>query len=93
MGTLFEQLSQGQIRPQADYFCANQIANDKTIILSTENVQKVHSRPKFWWFEKRCGNMWCGVAADEGQTCPKSFLIIPSFFLIPINLSTKVGLG
>ena len=33
---------------------AHQIANDRTIILSTEeNIQKVHSRPKLWVFEKK----------------------------------------
>ena len=50
--TLFELPPQKQIRPKAKYFCAHQIAHDKTIILSTENVQKVHSRPKLWGFEK-----------------------------------------
>ena len=54
MGTLFEQLPQAQIRPKAKYFCAHQIANDKTVIFSTENVQKVHSRPKLWGIEKWC---------------------------------------
>ena len=44
-----------QKRPKSRYFCAHQIASDKTIILSTENVQKVHSRPKLWGFEQRCG--------------------------------------
>ena len=43
----------GKIRPKSKYLCAHQIANDKTIILSTENVQKIHSRPKLWGFEKR----------------------------------------
>ena len=28
-------------------------ANDQTIILSSENVQKVHCRPKLWEFEKK----------------------------------------
>ena len=54
IGTLFEQLPKAQIRPKAKYLCALQRANDKTIILSTENVQKVHSRPKLWGFEKWC---------------------------------------
>ena len=40
MGTQFEQLPQAQKRPKAKYLCAHKIANDKTIILSTENVQK-----------------------------------------------------
>ena len=48
MGTLIEQPPQAQIRSNAKYLCAHQIANDKTIILSTEKVQKVHSRPKLW---------------------------------------------
>ena len=72
MGTLFEQLPQGQIRPKAEYFCANQIANDKTIILSTENVQKVHSRPKLWGFGKRCGEIGqnaTGTNLAEIQKC------------------------
>ena len=54
MGTLFEQPPQAQIRPNEKYLCAHQIANDKTIILSTENVQNVHSRPKLWGLEKWC---------------------------------------
>ena len=45
MVTLFKQL------PQA------QKANDQTIILSTENVQKEHSRPKLWEFEKGRGKI------------------------------------
>ena len=57
MGTLFEQPSQAQIRPKAKYLCAHQIANDKTIILSTENVKKFLSRPKLWGFEKWCGEI------------------------------------
>ena len=57
MGTLFEQPTQAQIRPKSKYFCAHQIANDKTIILSTENVQKVLSGPKLWGFEKISQNL------------------------------------
>ena len=49
MVALFKQLPQTQIRPPSKYFGAHLIANDKTIILSTENVQKVHSRPKLFW--------------------------------------------
>ena len=45
--TLFKQLPRAKIRPKFKNFCAHQIANDQTIILSTEKVQKVHSRPKF----------------------------------------------
>ena len=41
--TLFKQL------PRAE------VANDQTIVLSPENPQKVHSRPKLWAFEKSCG--------------------------------------
>ena len=40
MGTLIEQPPQAQKRSNAKYLCAHQIANDKKIILSTENVQK-----------------------------------------------------
>ena len=57
MGTLIEQPPQAQIRSNAKYLCAYQIANDKTFILSTENVQKDHSRPKLWGFEKWCGEI------------------------------------
>ena len=52
MVALFEQLPQAQIRPKVKFFCAHQIANVKTIILSTENVQKLHSRPKFGGLKK-----------------------------------------
>ena len=57
MGTLNEQPPQAQIRSNAKYLYAHQIANDKIIISSTENVQKVHSRPKLWGFEKWCGEI------------------------------------
>ena len=40
MGTLIEQPPQAQIRPNAKYLCAHLIANDKTIILSTEMSKK-----------------------------------------------------
>ena len=39
--------------PRFKNFCANQIGNDQTIVLSQENPQKVHSRPKLWAFEKK----------------------------------------
>ena len=48
---------------KAKYLYAHQIANDKTIILSTENVQKVHSSPKLWGFEK-----WCGEIGQNALT-------------------------
>ena len=57
MGILFEQPPQAQIRPKAKYLCSHQIANDKAIILSTENVPKVHSRPMLWRFEKGRGKI------------------------------------
>ena len=57
MVTHLEQPPQGQAGPKSKYFCAYQIAHDKTIILSTENVQKVHSRPKKWGFEKGRGKI------------------------------------
>ena len=41
--TLFKQLPQAQIGPKFKNFFAHQIANDQTIILSPENIQKVHS--------------------------------------------------
>ena len=40
MGTLIEQPPQAQIRSNAKYFCAHQIANDQMIVLSPENPQK-----------------------------------------------------
>ena len=46
MVALFEQPLQSQIRPTSKYLYVHQMANDKTIVLSTENVQKVNSRPK-----------------------------------------------
>ena len=46
----FEELPQAQIGPTSKYLCAHLMANDKTIILSTENVLKVH-------FEKRRGKI------------------------------------
>ena len=61
MGTLIEQPPQAQIRSKAKYLSDHQIANDKTIILSTENVQKVHS--KLWGFEK-----WCGEIGQNALT-------------------------
>ena len=51
--TLFKQLPQAQIGPKFKFFGAHQIANYQMIILSPENVQKVHSRPKLWGFEKK----------------------------------------
>ena len=38
--TLFEQLPQGQIRPKTKNVSAHQIAIDKTVMLSTENVKR-----------------------------------------------------
>ena len=52
MGDLFEQLPRHKLRPKSKYFCAHQIADDKTIILSSKNVQKVDYRPKLLGFEK-----------------------------------------
>ena len=46
--TLFKQLSRAEIGPKFKNFCTHQIANDQTIVLSQENPQKVHSRPKLW---------------------------------------------
>ena len=53
--TLFKQLPWAEIWPKFKNFCAHQIANDQTIVLSPENPQKVHSRPKLWAFEKSSG--------------------------------------
>ena len=50
---LFKQLPRAEIWPKFKNFCAHQIANDQTIVLSPENPQKVHSRPKLWAFEKK----------------------------------------
>ena len=63
MGTLFEQPPQAPIRPNEKYLCANQLATDNTITLSNENVQKVHSRPKLWGFEK-----WYGEIGQNALT-------------------------
>ena len=43
MGDLFEQLPRHKLRPKSKYFCAYQIANDMTIIVSIEIIQKVQS--------------------------------------------------
>ena len=51
--TLFKQLPPAQIGPKFKNFCVYQKANDQTIILSPENVQKVHSRPRLLAFEKK----------------------------------------
>ena len=48
---LFEQLPRAQIEQKSKKFSAHQIANDKTMMLSIEIVQKVHSRPKLQRFE------------------------------------------
>ena len=48
--TLFKQLSRAKIGPKFKNFGAHQIANDQKIVLSKENPQKVHSRPKLWAF-------------------------------------------
>ena len=37
---LFEQPPQGPIRPKSNNLCAHQIANDKTVILSTKKCPK-----------------------------------------------------
>ena len=50
---LFEQLPRAQIEQKSKKFSAHQIANDKTIVLSIENVQKVHSRPKLQGFKEK----------------------------------------
>ena len=51
---LFKQLPRAHIGLKFKNLCAHQIANDHTIVLSPENVQKVHSRPKLWAFQKSC---------------------------------------
>ena len=51
--TLFKQLPLAQIGPKFKNFCVHQKANDQTIVLSPENVQKIHSRPKLWAFENQ----------------------------------------
>ena len=43
--TLFKQVPREQIGPKFKYFCVHHKANDQTIILSPDNVQKVQSRP------------------------------------------------
>ena len=56
--TLFKQLSRAEIGPKFKNFCAHQIANDQTIVLSQEKPQKVHFRPKLWAFEKKLLRNW-----------------------------------
>ena len=43
------------------------IGNDKTILFSTENVKKVHSRPKISEFEKRCGKIVTNISEGRGN--------------------------
>ena len=50
---LFEQLPRAQIRSKFKNFFDFHEANDKTIVLSTENVQKSHLGTKLWLFEKK----------------------------------------
>ena len=56
-GALFEQLPQAQLRPKSNYFFVHWLASERTIILSTESVQKVLSGPKLWGFEKISQNL------------------------------------
>ena len=51
--TLFKQPPKAEIWPKFKNFCAYQIANDQTVVMSPENPPKVHSRPKLWAFEKK----------------------------------------
>jgi len=53
--TPFKQLPRAQFGAKFKNFCAHQIANDQTVVMSPENPQKVHSRPKLWAFEKSIG--------------------------------------
>ena len=62
MGTLFEQLPRAQIGLESQNFSIHQIAKDKRIILSTENVQKVHSRPKLQGFEGK--KLWQNLPSN-----------------------------
>ena len=48
---IYVQLPWAQIEQKSKKFSAHQIANDKTMMLSIEIVQKVHSRPKLQRFE------------------------------------------
>ena len=57
-GTLFKQLPQAQIRSKFKNFCAHHEAKDKTIVLSTEKIQKSHLGTKLWVFEKK---LWQNV--------------------------------
>ena len=58
MGTLFKQLPQAQIRSKLKTFHAHYEANDETILMSTETVQKSHLGTKLWTFEKSCDKKW-----------------------------------
>ena len=48
---IYVQLPWAQIEQKSKKFSAHQIANDEMIILSTENIQKVHSRHKLQQFK------------------------------------------
>ena len=72
-GTLFEQKPWVQIQLKLKNFCAHHKANDKTVVLSTENVQKSHLGPKLWVFENwfPSSDFW-GTLFKKAAT-PKNF--------------------
>ena len=49
----FEGSPQGQIAPKSKNVIAHQMANYKTIMLNTENIQKSNMAPKLWGFEDK----------------------------------------
>ena len=55
---LFEQLPRAQIMPKSKHYCDHQIANDKTIILSTENAQKFIPGQIYGGLKTSCGKIW-----------------------------------
>ena len=72
--TFFKQLPRAQIGQKFKNLCAHQIANYKTIVLTSENVQKVHSRPKLLAFEKKIvvklGTMGTNFDKNQKLLCP-----------------------
>ena len=56
--TLFEQLPQGQIRPKTKNVSAHQIAIDKTVMLSTENVKRSIAGTSNIWHKAFTGTLF-----------------------------------
>ena len=75
MGILF-----GTNKAKIKIFLCLSDSHDKTIILSTENVQKVYSRPKLWGFEKWCGKIGQNCTLNSHhwvKLCPNQNIYVP----------------